>query len=306
MTRTEARMLTQQAATTSFGAARPANDAFRALLRSTALLVVAALGYFGLCVALWRSGARGGEAYVVVPHAVEGTKAPTWLSPAEVARVNALGSVVRGRSILDPDLTRDLAACYLESPWVASVMHIRRAYPNRLDVALVIRRPFAAVERPAGPAVVLDKHGTRLPASAEAEGLPVLDGVATAPPAPGDSWDDVRVLDGLRVLDRYAEVVKGDLAEQFGARSVNVRKWSRPDARPVVTIQTKRGFPVVWGIDLPSGEATITGPSANEKLARLAQVLPKLADDGRRISYLSVSQRNGPVLKYEDSGAGDQ
>jgi cell division septal protein FtsQ len=300
-------MLTQQAATVAFGVApRPGSDTLRPFLRNTGLIVIAALGYFGICVALWRSGARGGEAYVVVPSAVEGTKAPGWLSPAEVARVNALGRVVRGRSILDPDLTRDLAACYLESPWVARVMHIRRAYPNRLDVALVIRRPFAAVQRAAGPAVILDRTGIRLPASAEGEGLPVLDGVVTAPPAPGERWDDVRVLDALRVLERYGEVVKGDLVQHFGARSVNVRKWSRPDARPIVTIETRRGFPVIWGIDLPSGEATITGPSAGEKLAWLAQAFPALIEGDKKISYLSVRQRNGPVVKLGDEGAPDR
>jgi hypothetical protein len=297
-------MLTQRTGTILLPTPPPEPTMARSAARAAVVAGTAALAYLGICVALWRSGAGGRDSFVVVPQAVDGAHAPAWLPGAEFARINALGNVVGGRSILDPDLARDLAACYRESPWVADVLHVRRAYPNRLEVALVIRKPFAAVERSSGPAVVLDRLGVRLPASAEAAGLPLINGVSTPPPSPGARWEDVRVLDGLRVLERYTGVVAEPLAARFAARAIDVSKWSRPDARPLVEIVTVEGFPVVWGIDLPSGDATITGPSADEKLERLSRALPTLAEQTRKIAYISVRQSTGLVLKYQDDAAG--
>lgn len=280
------------------------NVATRIVVRSAATVLVAAFAYLGICAALWRSGGQGGDAYVVVPQAIDSKHAPAWLKPAEINRINAMGSVVRGRSILDPDLARDLAACYLESPWVSQVLHIRRIHPNRLDVALVIRKPFAVVSRASGPSVVLDRDAVRLPSSALPDGLCVLEGATTNPPAPGDCWNDVRVIDGLRVLERYTRVIEATDGESFAPTKVSVVKWSHPDGRPIVEIVTSRGFPIIWGVDLPNGDATITGSTADEKQRRLAQVLPTLAAQKRDISYLSVRQRAGLVIKYSDEGTG--
>lgn len=259
--------------------------------------------YAGTCAALWRVAARGSDAYVIVPDAIDHTRAPAWLPPAEIARVNALGKSVRGRSILDPDLTHDLAACYEESPWVSRVMHVRRVYPNRLDVKLAIRRPFAAVERGSGPPVVLDRTGVRLPASAEPGGLPRLAGVVSPPPAGGAVWEDVRVLDGLRVLRRYREYVDSDalLQATFAPGEVRVGEWSRADGRPVVEIVAgASGFRVIWGVDLPTGEGTITAPPADVKLARLAEHLPQIAKLKRKPAYIDIRHRSGAVVRFAD------
>jgi hypothetical protein len=298
-------MMSRRPATTSQVSLPTTRSAGTGALQSAAIILVGLVAYAGLCAALWRSGARGGDAYVVVPRAIDGARAPKWLPHAEVARVNALGNVVRGRSMLDPDLASDLAACYLESPWVSRVLHVRRVYPNRLDVALAIRKPFAVVRRASGPAIVLDRSGVRLPASAAPDGLPVLRGAAGIPPVPGQSWEEVRVRDGLRVLARYSTLVEGQ-GDAFAPREVSVREWSRPDARPLVSVHTTGGFSIAWGVDLPSGEATITGPSARQKLTWLAGALRQLASDTGRISYISLRQRAGLVVKYRRDAAGDR
>jgi hypothetical protein len=286
-------------------AARPAGGGAGGVAQTVAAVFVSILGYAGVCLALWRTGARGGDALVVVPRAIDGARAPSWLPPAEVARVNALGNVVRGRSILDPDLTRDLAACYLESPWVSRVIHVRRSYPNRLDVALQIRRPFAAIDRSSGPTVVLDREGVCLPATADPKGLPRLVGAPGAPPAPGRRWEDVRVRDGLRVLARYGSALELPAGKAFVAAEVDVTKWSRPDGRPIVRIVTSTGFAVVWGVDLPGGGATITGPSAAQKCAWLSEAFGGLAGRAGAIEYLSLRQRAGLVVRYRGGTEGD-
>jgi len=262
------------------------------------LLAVAA--YAGLCAALWRTSGRGSDAFVMVPQAITDAQAPDWLPAAEVARVNDLASAVQGRSILDPTLADDLAACYAESPWVSHTLHIRRAYPDRLEVALAIRRPIAVVDRASGPPIVLDRAAVRLPASAAPDGLPRLEGVATPPPAIGEPWAGGRAADGLRVLARYgtlADRVEG--FERFEARKVLVGEWSRQDARPVVEIRTAAGFPIVWGIDLPGGEASVSEPSAEQKLAMLAEALPRIGGETRKIAYASVRQHSGVVVKFD-------
>jgi hypothetical protein len=221
--------------------------------------------------------------------------------------VNALGNVVRGRSLLDPDLAHDLAACYRESPWVARVLHVRRVHPNGLSVALAIRKPFAVVERRSGPAIVLDGTGVRLPASADPEGCVRLSGATSPPPAPGRPWRDRRVADGLRVLAKYRSLVKShSRLARFRAGEVRVREWSRAHGRPVVEIVSSAGFRVVWGIDLPSGEATLTEPASEVKLARLAEVLRSIAGSKKGVALLSLRQKSGVVVRFaegeEDAG----
>jgi hypothetical protein len=272
--------------------------------RPLAAVAVALLAYGGLTAAFFRSGARGPDAFVVTPRVADEGRSPEWLPPAEAARLNSLGTAVRGRSILDPHLARDLAACYEESPWVSRVLHVRRSYPNRLDVALAIRKPVAFVRTSSGPTVVLDAEGWRLPASADPAGLVLLTGTVSLPPPPGERWDSIRVSDGLRALGRYRAFVGRDPSRAaFAPLELRVGGWSRPDGRPVIEMLTKRRFPIVWGVDLPGGSASVAAPSAEEKLAALAAALPRLARETRAIAYVSVRHRSGVVLGFRDTAA---
>lgn len=139
------------------------------------------------------------------------------------------------------------------------------------------------------------------PASADPSGLVLLTGTTTPPP-PGGPWESTRVVDGLRVLGRYAAFVGEDGARaRFAPVEVRVGDWSRPEGRPVVEIVTRAGLSVVWGVDLPDGSASVAGPSAEEKLACLAATLPRLARRARRpVAYVSVRHRSGAVLGFRD------
>lgn len=279
----------------------PPDAASRSWKNALVAAAAVVLAYAGLCGSLFRATGRGANAFVVAPQAIEAANAPPWLPPAEIARLNALGDAVRGRSILDRSLARDLAACYAESPWVSRVIHVRRAYRNRLDVALAIRKPFAVVHTSSGPPVILDAQGVRLPASADPAGLVRLSGAGKFAPPPGEAWETPRVKDGLRALGRYNRLFedKPDLAP-FAAREVRVGKWSRADARPIVEILTVKGFPVIWGVDLPDGSGTVGGPTGREKIESLAEVLPALARERRAVAYLSVRHKSGVLLKFKD------
>lgn len=278
------------------GEASPASGA-RKLWFGAALVC----GYAAATAAVFKASRYGPDALIVLPEAMAADSAPSWLPSAEVTRINALSAGVRGKSILSPDLTEELAACYLQSPWVGRVVYVRRRHPNRLDVALLIRRPAAVVERPSGPPAVLDAEAVRLPASADPSRLPRLKGVRSVPPAPGEVWSDVRVLDGMRVLKKYgALVAKNTELRPFRPVEVNVSGWSRADRRPVVVIRTASGFPICWGVDLPEEVARIVGPTSSEKVARLAEVLPSLSDRAERVAYISLRQSSGVVYRMRD------
>jgi len=282
----------------------PEEAAGGAWKRPVAAVAVALLAYGGLTAAFFRSSGRGPDAFVVVPRVANKGCAPNWLPAAEVERLNSLASGVRGRSILSQHLARDLAVCYEESPWVSRVLHVRRAYPNRLDVTLAIRKPVAFVRKASGPTVVLDAEGWRLPVSADPTGLVRLTGTVSRPPRAGSRWDSMRVTDGLRALGRYGAFIDEQPSlRNFAPVELRVGGWSRPDGRPVVEIVTKRGFPVVWGVDLPGGAASVAGPSAEEKLAALAAALPRVARETRSIGYVSVRHRSGVVLGSGDGAA---
>jgi len=274
--------------------------------RPATAIAVALFAYGGLTAAFFRSSGRGPDAFVVIPRVANEGSAPEWLPGAEVERLNSLASGVRGRSILSPHLASDLAACYEESPWVSRVLHVRRAYPNRLDVALAIRKPVAFVRKSSGPAVVLDAEGWRLPVSADPAALVRLTGTVSHPPRAGSRWDSMRVTDGLRALARYSAFIEEESSRgNFAPVELRVGGWSRPDGRPIVEIVTRSGFPVVWGVDLPRGEASVAGPSAEEKLAALAAALPRVARERRPLAYVSVRHRSGVVLGYKDGSPAD-
>jgi len=281
----------------------PEEAAGRAWKRPVAAVAVSILAYAGLTTAFFRSSGRGPDAFVVIPRVASEGCAPEWLPAPEVERLNSLASGVHGTSILSPHLARDLAACYEESPWVSRVLHIRRAYPNRLDVALAIREPVAFVRKSSGPTVVLDAEGWRLPVSADPAALVRLTGTVSPPPRAGSRWDSLRVTDGLRALGRYLAFVGEEPSRgRFAPVELRVGGWSRPDGRPLIEIVTKRGFPIVWGVDLPGGAASVAGPSAEEKLAALATTLPKVTRQTRPIAYLSVRHRSGVVLGFGEGG----
>lgn len=129
--------------------------------------------------------------------------------PESVDEIRAIGLRFSGRSILDPLLVSDLESAYLESVWVQKVTRLRRSFPNRIDLELLLRMPAAQV---CGDGLywMIDMDGTVLPVAGRPRPfakLPEITGVTPqvigAPPKPGEKWTDEGVAGGLGILRAF-------------------------------------------------------------------------------------------------------
>lgn len=272
--------------------------------RSGLLLAIGIATYIALAVGMLRSSGRGANSSVVMPELIDSSTVPAWMSGAEIKRLNNLGDAVRGRSVFDYELTTDLAHSYAQNPWVEEVLYARRSYPNKLDVALIIRQPIAYIPSRTGPSVTLDKFGFRLPVTADNTKLVKIIGVKTKAPVPGEQWEEVNVRDGLRALAHYSEtlpLLDKKVAEAFAPITIDVTNWSSSDSRPVVIIRTKNNADIIWGVTLPKGNPSIAEPSDEEKCEMMKIALPKVLNDIKPGCRLSFRSRSGVTLKYTAS-----
>jgi hypothetical protein len=253
-----------------------------------ALLAIYCAGAWGLW--LYAAGRSGRPS---VPE-IDARQCP-WLAPADLAAINSGVARAGESSLFDRDLCRRIAGCCQDSPWVERVVAVRRRFPDRVEVALVIRQPFASVHR-AGLYHLVDHLGCRLPvpAAIRPDGrYPVIDGVASAPPAPGDIWNDECLDDSLRLAGLLGEV----LADRGPVARLTAIEAAKPahghDTRPQMVAQLASGARIDWG---SFNEArTCAFPSVSDKRGELERQL-KLISDLSTVSCIRVRYRDGVVI----------
>ncbi len=197
-------------------AAKKASDSSERALTITGIIVICAAALtagaiFGIGVAWRRIAARpefqvqpGGVALDASWVRVEEMKKDFVLTSRDRSGRSILGGTV---SIFEPRLAERVAAAYKASPWVRDVLGVRKEFPNRLEVSLDLRAPYAVIKR--GPVytcisddgTVLDPKVYVLTPDQTAGLLPVVE-------IPSDSrlptlrkvWDDPAVAGGLEML----------------------------------------------------------------------------------------------------------
>jgi len=124
---------------------------------------------------------------------------PRWLAPAEQQKLAHTVANQIGADPLDGHGLRVAVMALEQEPWVASVTQVQRLSGGRVEVQAVYREPLAVVEARDGYHLV-DAGGIRLPGLYMREhvgalGLPLITGVASAPPAAlGQSWFGRQIL----------------------------------------------------------------------------------------------------------------
>ena len=206
------------------------------------------------------------------------TEAPPWCA-------GSLGQVAFPRevySIFDPQLTRDVAQAYLGSPWVKAVRRVAKRYPNELEIELDLRQPAAFVRLP-DACHAIDADGIVLPLDYpkwdhELRPLPLIFGVKTSPPAPGQRWADAGTLAALSVLGVLS--AEPALLKQVHFVDVSNLDGVIDSQRSEVLLFTRRRVRVAWG--RPANTTKFGEPSIPCKLARLRRYLsrPAALSDG--------------------------
>lgn len=119
-------------------------------------------------------------------------------------------------SIFQRDLAADVARAYRASPWVRRVVLVRKEFPNRLEVNLDLRLPYAVIKRGSVYTCVsedgfaLDPKLYRLTPDRTCGLTPVIEVPSeTKPPVVRKEWDDPAIEGGLAML----QLCKGPLVK---------------------------------------------------------------------------------------------
>ncbi len=203
------------------------------------------------------------------------TEVPQWVPRDLIAQVAAQAGMNPTRSVLDENLTSDLAKAFAQHPWVEKVVKVSKTVPARVVVDLVYRRPVAMVEVSTG-LLPVDGTGVLLPPTAfapeDAQRYPLITQPKSSPAgAIGKSWGDPQVVAAARlaaVLLPHWQDFRLTAIEIPAA--IDVRA---PQEELVFQLQTQGGSRIVWG--RAPGVIYPLELSADQKIGRLEECLTR-------------------------------
>lgn len=191
--------------------------------------------------------------YRLATSQIEITPPPHWVPHDLAEQATRRAGLPEELSLLDPDVTRRVAAAFEQHPWVKGEVRVSTSVPARMRVSLEYREPVAMVrvaQAGKGGLFPIDADGTLLPsadfAPAEIAKYPVIENVSAPPSSPaGSVWKDVGVFGAARL----ALELKPHW-EQFGFQSILVpsnadRKLAWDDLH--LQLGTRGGSRVIWG-----------------------------------------------------------
>ncbi len=186
------------------------------------------------------------ESYLVTWDDVEITPPPVWIQGdfrEQVARRSSLFGTPL--SLLEDDLTPQVAEAFQLHPWVKQVITVRKTHPAWVQVDLEYRKPVALVEVADGLQPV-DSDGTRLPpldfARVDSRHLPRLGGFQTAlSGVVGAPWGDPWIMEAARI----ASLLQPMWEPLHLARIEPI--LGNPSGKRRYALRTLAGQTIVWG-----------------------------------------------------------
>ncbi len=262
-----------KAPTAGLPAGRDLNRIARILiLRRDALLIVGVILVATLTArVIWlrvRADVFRGSEYQLSLDDIEITPPPSWIRGNVKAEALRDGSLDEPLSLVDENLTEQIAKAFALHPWVARVERVTKRYPAGASVDLVYRKPVAMVEVPDGLFPV-DSRGFLLPSAdftaAEARTYPRIADVTSQPMGPvGTSWNDASVTGAARIAEVLTPIWNELRLYQIRRRPA--ASQSRAEGGEFYLI-TRTGNVIPWGN--PPDDELPPEPSAAEKIARL-------------------------------------
>jgi hypothetical protein len=200
------------------------------------------------------------------------TPPPAWIPGDFIGQAMKRGGLPDEVSLLDAELTAQVAAAFAAHPWVAEVVSVRKSSAG-LDVELRYRKPAALVQVKAG-LYPIDANGVLLPpedfAAGDVSQYPVIQNVQSVPTGPaGGDWGDEAISGAARLAEALAPHWK-----QFGLQSIRVPTLTTATVSAdalVYDLLTTGGTRIVWGRAPGSGHPGEL--STEQKIGRLQQYL---------------------------------
>lgn len=181
------------------------------------------------------------------------TPPPHWVPHDVVEQVVKRAGLPPEMSLLDADVTKQIAIAFERYPWVKGNVRVRTSIPARVEVDVEYREPVAMVSVSKGPKSGLfpiDIDAVVLPGAdfppAEVVKYPVIENVTAGPLGKaGTDWGDARIVGAARL----AVLLKPNWKE-FGLKAVRIP--SDQESKGAAEEQgyqllTTGGSRIVWG-----------------------------------------------------------
>ena len=201
--------------------------------------------------------------------------APQWMPGPVVDGLRATVAATVNPNPFDGASLEAAAAELQQSPWIERIYRVHRQPAGQIDVIAAYRRPIALIQAEDGCHLV-DVRGTVLPLvypidKAQALGLPIVQGVAQAPPRAGEAWPGGDVRAGLRLgllvsTQSWADQVLAIDVSNYGGRLTA--------GKAHLSLLTADGA-VRWG--RAPGDEQFYEPPAATKLAHIDLMIRKFA-----------------------------
>ena len=211
--------------------------------------------------------------YQVRTSNIEISDPPPWVPSDLVKQVVKRAGLPDEVSLLDEELTQEVAEAFRHHPWVADVIRVEKSVPSRIRVELSYRRPVAMVQVKQGM-YPIDPDGILLPPAdfsvSDTELYPVIRNISSTPQGPaGTRWGEIGAVGAARLAD-----VLGPYWERFGLAAIHVPRRIQAEVtldEIHFSLITKGGSRIIWGrapgVDHP-GELSV-----EQKIGRLEQYL---------------------------------
>ena len=224
--------------------------------------------------------------YLLPTTNIEINEPPHWVPRDLVEQVIEHTNLPSEVSVLDADVTREIAEAFALHPWVKGDVVVKKSVPARIVVEMTYRRPVAMVEVKHG-VLPIDEDGILLPANdfavADTKFYPLIQDITSTPQgSTGTQWGDIRVETAAKLATyMMQEAAKATETEpsltywqQFGFEAIRIGTRKTRNIKPEdihFELATQGGSLIVWG------RSPEVGPplelDADKKLGKLADYL---------------------------------
>ena len=181
-------------------------------------------------------------------------------------------------SLLNENLTGEIAKAFRRHPWVSKVVRVRKSFPAAIVVEVEYRQPVVMAQVQGG-LIPIDVHGVILPTAdfspSDANRFPLLQTAESKPKIrPGNVWNDP----GILAAARLAHLLLGRW-KTLKLEAISIPRTANPATEPndiILELIGQGGSRIVWG--RPPGNDHPGELEATEKVGRLEKYLVDFGD----------------------------
>ena len=215
---------------------------------------------------------------------------PDWISEQGKVRIHDLVLTQSNQNQFSKNLTENIASAYKQNPLYKNVVSVKREFPNKIKVALELRKPVAEIKSK-GKIFLVDGSGVRLPAKyykwpiSNEHNAYILVKKLKDVPSSGKQWKDKRVLAGV---DLVKFLIKNNADKLLAIESIDVSNVGKRflTKKSDIILRTKSGTKIKWGCSTLCRELNEL-PDA-EKLRNLYSVARIAGKDFTNMEYVDV------------------